>query len=204
MPVVRAYFEEIFGKPGEAGLDPMECVACGAAIQAGVLGGEVGEILLVDVTPLTLESRHRWRRYNSDRAQHADSREACRNFYHRSRHANRSEIHVFQGERPMAADNTSLGEFNLSGLPPAPRGIPKIEVAFDIDASGILSVTAKDMATGKSQSIRIMGSTRLPEPEKRRMVERQSATPRLIRSGAMRLTNSTPPTRPPTRRKSCW
>jgi molecular chaperone DnaK len=80
-------------------------------------------------------------------------------------------IHIFQGERPMAADNTSLGQFMLDGLPPAPRGIPKIEVTFDIDASGILDVTAKDTATGKSQSLRITGSTRLSEEEKRRMIE---------------------------------
>ena len=172
MPVVRAYFEEIFGKPGEAGVDPMECVACGAAIQAGVLAGEVGEILLVDVTPLTLGvetlggvATTLIARNTPIPVKHSEI------FTTAADMQTAVTIHVFQGERPMAADNASLGEFNLSGLPPAPRGVPKIEVTFDIDASGILSVTAKDMATGKSQSIRITGSTRLPEAEKRRMVE---------------------------------
>jgi molecular chaperone DnaK len=172
MPVVRAYFEEIFGKSGEAGVDPMECVACGAAIQAGVLAGEVGEILLVDVTPLTLGvetlggvATTLIARNTPIPVKHSET------FTTAADMQTAVTIHVFQGERPMAADNTSLGEFNLSGLPPAPRGVPKIDVTFDIDASGILNVTAKDMATGKSQSIRITGSTRLPDTEKRRMVE---------------------------------
>ncbi|HXG52458.1 MAG TPA: molecular chaperone DnaK [candidate division Zixibacteria bacterium] len=172
MPCVRAYFEEIFGRKGEVGIDPMECVAWGAAIQAGVLAGEVGEILLVDVTPLTLGVETlggvatplipRNTPIPVKRSEifttAADMQTAV-------------TIHVFQGERPMAADNTSLGEFTLTGLPPAPRGVPKIEVTFDIDASGILNVSAKDMATGASQSIRITGSTRLSEAEKRRMIE---------------------------------
>jgi molecular chaperone DnaK len=99
-------------------------------------------------------------------------------------------VHVFQGERPMAADNTSLGEFTLSGLPPAPRGVPKIEVAFDIDASGILNVSARDTATGRSQSLRITGSTRLPEAEKQRMIreaERYAEADRKRRDDADRL-----------------
>jgi molecular chaperone DnaK len=102
-------------------------------------------------------------------------------------------IHVFQGERPMAADNTSLGEFNLGGLPPAPRGVPKIEVTFDIDASGILDVSAKDTATGRSQSIRISGSTRLPEAEKQRMMkeaERYAEEDRRRKEDAERLNDA--------------
>jgi molecular chaperone DnaK len=150
----------------------MECVACGAAIQAGVLAGEVGEIVLVDVTPLTLGvetlggvATSLIARNTPIPVKHAEI------FTTAADMQTAVTIHVFQGERPMAADNTALGEFNLSGLPPAPRGVPKIEVTFDIDSSGILSVSAKDTATGKSQSIRITGSTRLPEADKRRMVE---------------------------------
>jgi molecular chaperone DnaK len=172
MPVVRAYFEEIFGKSGEAGVDPMECVACGAAIQAGVLAGEVGDILLVDVTPLTLGVETLGGVATSLIGRNTPIPVKRSEIFTTAADMQTAvTIHVFQGERPMAADNTSLGEFNLSGLPPAPRGVPKIEVTFDIDASGILNVAAKDTATGKSQSIRITGSTRLPEAEKRRLVE---------------------------------
>jgi molecular chaperone DnaK len=172
MPVVRAYFEEIFGKRGESGVDPMECVACGAAIQAGVLAGEVGEIVLVDVTPLTLGVETLGGVATSLIARNTPIPVKHSEIFTTAADMQTAvTIHVFQGDRPMAADNTSLGEFNLSGLPPAPRGVPKIEVTFDIDASGILNVAAKDMATGKSQSIRITGSTRLPEEEKRRMVQ---------------------------------
>ena len=172
MPAVRAYFEEIFGRPGEAGVDPMECVASGAAIQAGVLAGEVGEIVLVDVTPLTLGVETLGGVATPLMARNTPIPVKRSEIFTTAADMQTAvTIHVFQGERPMAADNTSLGEFNLSGLPPAPRGVPKIEVAFDIDASGILDVSAKDMATGKSQSIRITGSARLPAEEKRRMVE---------------------------------
>ncbi len=172
MPMVRAFFEELVGRKGETGVDPMECVAQGAAIQAGVLAGEVGAIVLVDVTPLTL---------GIETLGGVATPLIARNTPIPVR---RSEIfttavdmqtavtvHVFQGERPMAPDNTSLGQFNLDGLPPAPRGVPKIDVTFDIDADGILNVTAKDMASQKSQSIRITGSTRLPEAEKQRMMD---------------------------------
>ena len=150
MPVVRAYFEEIFGRLGEAGVDPMECVACGAAIQAGVLAGEVGEILLVDVTPLTLGVETLGGVATSLIARNTPIPVKRSEIFTTAADMQTAvTIHVFQGERPMAADNTSLGEFNLSGLPPAPRGVPKIEVTFDIDASGILNAAAKDMATGK-------------------------------------------------------
>ena len=172
MPVVRAYFEELFGRKAEMGVDPMECVAAGAAIQAGVLAGEVGGIVLVDVTPLTLGVETLGGIATALIARNTPIPvKRSENFTTAADMQTSVTIHVFQGERPMAGDNTSLGEFNLSGLPPAPRGIPKIDVTFDIDSNGILSVSAKDTASGKSQSISITGSTRLSEDDKKRMVE---------------------------------
>ena len=172
MPAVRQFFEELFGRKAEMGVDPMECVAGGAAIQAGVLSGEVGDIVLVDVTPLTLGvetlggvATSLISRNSPIPVKHTET------FTTAADMQTAVTIHVFQGERPMSSDNTSLGEFNLEGLVPAPRGIPKVDVTFDIDANGILDVTAKDQATGKSQSITISGSTRLPEAEKERMIK---------------------------------
>jgi molecular chaperone DnaK len=171
MPVVRAYFEDLFCRKAEMGVDPMECVASGAAIQAGVLAGEVRDIVLVDVTPLTLSIETLGGVSTSLIARNTPVPVARTDYFTTAADMQTAvTVHVLQGERPMAADNTSLGQFNLEGLPPAPRGVPKIEVKFDIDASGILEVTAKDTATGKSQSIRITGSTRLPTSEKERMV----------------------------------
>jgi molecular chaperone DnaK len=171
MPSVRSYFEGIFGKKSESGVDPMECVASGAAIQAGVLSGEVGDIVLVDVTPLTLgvETLGGVATALISRNTPVPVKKT-ETFTTAADMQTSVTIHVFQGERPMSADNVSLGEFNLDGLPPAPRGMPKIEVTFDIDASGILNVTAKDTATGKTQSIRISGSTRLKQEDKERMI----------------------------------
>jgi molecular chaperone DnaK len=171
MPAVRSYFEDLFGRKAEMGVDPMECVASGAAIQAGVLSGEVGDIVLVDVTPLTLGVETL-----GGVATSLITRNAPIPVKHTETFTTAADmqtavtIHVYQGERPMASDNTSLGEFNLEGIPPAPRGIPKIDVTFDIDANGILNVTAKDQASGRSQSITISGSTRLPEDEKQRLI----------------------------------
>lgn len=194
MPAVRAFFEEMFGRKAEMGVDPMECVASGAAIQAGVLTGEVGNIVLVDVTPLTL---------GVETLGGVATPLVTRNspipikkteiFTTAADMQTAVTVHVVQGERPMAADNTSLGTFNLEGLPPAPRGIPKIEVTFDIDASGILDAAAKDLATGKSQSIRITGSTRLAEVEKQRMVkdaERYAEQDKQRRADAEKLNNA--------------
>ncbi|HEY6096311.1 MAG TPA: molecular chaperone DnaK [Gallionellaceae bacterium] len=172
MPVVRSFFEDMFGRKAEMGVDPMECVANGAAIQAGVLSGELGhDIVLVDVTPLTLGietlggvATSLISRNTPIPTKHAEI------FTTAADMQTSVTVHVFQGERPMAADNVSLGEFNLEGLAPAPRGMPKIEVTFDIDANGILNVTARDTATGKSQSIRITDSTRLAEGDKQRMI----------------------------------
>lgn len=172
MPVVRGYFEELFGHKAEMGVDPMECVAAGAAIQAGVLAGEVGGIVLVDVTPLTLGVETLGGIATPLIARNTPIPVKRSEAFTTAADMQTSvTIHVFQGERPMAGDNTSLGEFNLGGLPPAPRGIPKIEVTFDIDSNGILSVSAKDTASGKTQSISISGSTRLAEDTKKRMVE---------------------------------
>jgi len=172
MPTVRTFFEDFFGRKAEMGVDPMECVASGAAIQAGVLSGEVGDIVLVDVTPLTLGvetlggvATSLISRNTPIPVKHTET------FTTAADMQSAVTIHVYQGERPMAGDNTSLGEFNLDGIPPAPRGIPKIDVTFDIDANGILNVTAKDQASSRSQSISITGSTRLAEDEKERMVK---------------------------------
>ena len=172
MPIVRTFFEELCGRKSETGIDPMECVAQGAAIQAGVLAGEVGNIVLVDVTPLTLGIETLGGVATSLIARNTPIPVKRSEIFTTAADMQTSvTIHVFQGERPMVPDNTSLGQFNLDGMPPAPRGIPKIDVAFDIDADGILKVTAKDMASEKSQSIRITGSTRLPEAEKQRMID---------------------------------
>lgn len=172
MPAVRQFFEDLFGRKAEVGIDPMECVASGAAIQAGVLSGEVGDIVLVDVTPLTLGvetlggvATSLITRNTPIPIKHTET------FTTAADMQTAVTIHVFQGDRPMSSDNISLGEFNLEGLVPAPRGVPKVDVTFDIDANGILSVTAKDQATNKSQSITISGSTRLSETEKERMVK---------------------------------
>jgi len=171
MPAVRSYFEEIFGRKAEMGVDPMECVASGAAIQAGVLSGEVGDIVLVDVTPLTLGVETLGAVATPLITRNTPVPVKKSEIFTTAADMQTSvTVHVFQGERPMAPDNTSLGEFNLDGLAPAPRGMPKIEVTFDIDSNGILNVTAKDTATGKSQSIRITGSTRLSDDEKQRMI----------------------------------
>jgi molecular chaperone DnaK len=172
MPAVRSFFEQMFGRPAEMGVDPMECVASGAAIQGGVLTGEVGNIVLVDVTPLTLGVETLGGVATALIARNTPIPvKKTETFTTAADMQTSVTVHVYQGERPMAADNTSLGEFNLDGLPPAPRGMPKIEVTFDIDSNGILSVTAKDTATAKAQSIRITGSTRLPEDVKKRMVD---------------------------------
>ena len=191
MPVVRKFFEDLFGRKAEMGVDPMECVASGAAIQAGVLSGEVSDIVLVDVTPLTLGvetlggvATSLIGRNSPIPVKHTET------FTTAADMQTAVTIHVYQGERPMARDNTSLGEFNLEGLAPAPRGMPKVDVTFDIDANGILNVTAKDQATGKSQSISIKDSTRLSSEEKERFIneaEKYSAEDKKRREAADKL-----------------
>ncbi|HET6951564.1 MAG TPA: molecular chaperone DnaK [Acidimicrobiales bacterium] len=194
MPAVRAFFEELFARKAEMGVDPMECVASGAAIQAGVLTGEVGEIVLVDVTPLTLGVETLGGIATSLIARNTPIPvRKTESFTTAADMQTSVTIHVFQGERPMSADNTGLGQFNLDGIPPAPRGVPKIDVTFDIDANGILDVTATDTATGKAQSIRITGSTRLADADKQRMIdeaERYADEDRTRREAAKKLNDA--------------
>lgn len=171
MPLVRKFVEEIVGKPPEVGVDPMECVAIGAAIQGAIIAGEVKDILLLDVTPLSLgvETLGGILTKIIERNTTIPTRRS-QIFTTASDFQTTVTIHVLQGERPMASDNVSLGMFNLTGIPPAPRGIPQIEVTFDIDVNGILHATAKDMATGNEQKITITASKKLSEEEIKRMV----------------------------------
>jgi len=176
MPRIQALVKELFGKEPHRGVNPDEVVAIGAAVQAGVLGGEVKDLLLLDVTPLTLSIETLGgvstpmiprnttipTRKTETFSTAADSQTSV-------------EVHVLQGERPMANQNRTLGKFHLTGIPPAPRGIPQIEVTFDIDANGILNVTAKDNATGKDQKITITSSSGLSKDEVDRMAKEADA-----------------------------
>ncbi len=166
MPIVQKFVEDYVGKKVEGGVDPMECVAMGAAIQAGVLAGEVKDILLLDVTPLTLgiETLGHVMTKLIDRNTTIPTRKS-QIFSTAADSQTTVEIHVLQGERAMSYDNVTLGRFNLVGIPPAPRGIPQIEVTFDIDANGILHVTAKDMGTGKEQKMTITAPLKMASDE---------------------------------------
>jgi molecular chaperone DnaK len=166
MPAVQEAVRRFFGKEPHKGVNPDEVVAIGAAIQAGVLGGEVKDILLLDVTPLTLsiETLGNVATPQIERNTTIPTRKS-QVFSTASDNQTQVEIHVLQGERPMAIDNKSLGKFILDGIPPAPRGIPQIEVTFDIDANGILKVTAQDKASGRSQNITITASSGLSKDE---------------------------------------
>src|SRR3954464_3577651 len=172
MPRIQTLVKEMFGKEGHKGVNPDEVVAVGAGIQGGVLGGEVKDLLLLDVTPLTLAIEPLGgvatpmiprnttipTKKTETFSTAADSQTSV-------------EVHVLQGERPMAAQNRTLGKFHLTGIPPAPRGVPQIEVTFDIDANGILNVNAKDKATGAEKAIRIEASSGLTEADIKRAVE---------------------------------
>ncbi|MGQ0722927.1 MAG: molecular chaperone DnaK, partial [Candidatus Eiseniibacteriota bacterium] len=172
IPKVQAIVKELFGKEPHKGVNPDEVVAVGAAIQGGVLSGEQKDVLLLDVTPLSL---------GIETLGHVSTKLIERNttipvrksqiFSTASDSQPEVEIHVLQGERDMAVDNKSIGKFHLTGIPPAPRGIPQVEVTFDIDANGILQVTAKDKATNKEQSIRIEASSGLSDAEIQKMVK---------------------------------
>jgi molecular chaperone DnaK len=167
IPLVKEKVEKIFGKTPKRDVDPMECVAIGAAIQAGVLSGDIDkDIVLLDVTPLTLaiETLGNVATPLIDRNTTIPTKKS-KIFSTAADNQTSVEINVLQGERPMAPDNKSLGRFHLDGILPAPRGIPQIEVTFDIDTDGILNVSAKDLGTGKHQSIRITGSTKLSDEE---------------------------------------
>ena len=170
MPAVQEAVRKEFGKEPNKGVNPDEVVAVGAAIQAGVLGGEVKDILLLDVTPLTLsvETLGAVATPLIERNTTVPTRKS-QIFSTAADNQTQVEIHVLQGERPMAADNKSLGKFNLDGIPAAPRGVPQIEVTFDIDANGIINVTAQDKATGRSQNITITASSGLSEEEIEKM-----------------------------------
>ncbi|MBC7813766.1 MAG: molecular chaperone DnaK [Burkholderiales bacterium] len=176
MPAVQQAVKDFFGKEPHKGVNPDEVVAIGAAIQAGVLGGDVKDILLLDVTPLTLgvETLGGVATPLIERNTTIPTKKG-QVFSTASDSQTQVEIHVVQGERPMATDNKSLGRFILDGIPPAPRGLPQIEVSFDIDANGILNVSAKDKATGREQKITITASSGLSDTEIDRMVKEAEA-----------------------------
>jgi molecular chaperone DnaK len=171
MPKVQQMVREFFGKEPHKGVNPDEVVAIGAAAQGGVLSGEVKDLLLLDVTPLSLgiETLGGVLTTLIPRNTTIPTRKS-EIFSTATDNQTNVEVHVLQGERPLARDNRTLGRFQLVGLPPAPRGVPQVEVAFDIDANGIVNVTAKDMATGKEQKITISGSSGLSKDEVDRMV----------------------------------
>ncbi|MFH0848236.1 MAG: molecular chaperone DnaK [archaeon] len=172
MPLVRQFVENFMNKQAERALDPMECVAMGAAIQGGVITGEVKDLLLLDVTPLSLgvETLGGVLTKMIERNTTIPTRKT-QLFSTAADFQTSVTVHVLQGERPMAADNVSLGMFNLTGIPAAPRGVPQIEVTYDINADGILNATAKDLGTGKEQKITITASTKLTDAEKDRMIK---------------------------------
>ncbi len=172
MPLVRKFVEEVSGKTAERGVDPMEAVAIGAAIQGAVMAGEIKDILLLDVTPLSLGVETLGGIAEKLIEKNATiPTKRSKTFTTAADFQTAVTIHVVQGERPMAADNVSLGEFNLAGIPPSPRGVPQIEVTFDIDANGILTVSAKDTGTGKESKITITASTKLSKEEKERLIK---------------------------------
>lgn len=172
MPIVRKFIEDYMGKPAERGVDPMECVAMGAAIQAGVIAGEVKELLLLDVTPISLGVETLGGVFTRIIERNTTIPTKKSQIFSTAADFQTSvTVHVLQGERSMAADNVSLGMFNLVGIPPAPRGVPQIEVTFDIDTNGILNVSAKDLATGNQQKITITATTKLSDADKEKMIK---------------------------------
>ena len=172
MPRIQQLVRDLFGKEPHKGVNPDEVVAVGAAIQGAVLSGDVKDVLLLDVTPLTLGIETLGGVFTKMIPRNTTIPTKKTEIFSTASDSQPSvEIHVLQGEREMATDNRTLGRFHLDGIPPAPRGVPKIEVTFDIDANGILHVTAKDMGTGKQQAITITGHSGLDEKEIDRMVK---------------------------------
>jgi molecular chaperone DnaK len=176
MPRIQQLVKELFGKEGNKGVNPDEVVAVGAAIQGGVLQGDVKDLLLLDVTPLTLSIETQGGVATPMIARNTTIPiRKTETFSTAADNQSSVEVHVLQGERPLAAQNRTLGKFQLTGIPPAPRGVPQIEVTFDIDANGILNVTAKDLATGKDQKITITSSSGLSKEDVERMAKEASA-----------------------------
>ncbi len=176
MPAIQELVKKLFGREPHKGVNPDEVVAIGAAIQAGVLAGEVKDLLLLDVTPLTLSIETLGGVATTMIPRNTTiPTKKTEVFSTAADNQTEVEVHVLQGERPMAAHNRTLGKFKLSGIPPAMRGVPQVEVTFDIDANGILNVTAKDMATGKDQRIQITSSSGLSKEEVERMAKEADA-----------------------------
>ncbi len=171
MPMIQELVRELTGKEPHKGVNPDEVVAIGAALQAGVLGGEVRDVLLLDVTPLSLGLETLGGVMTTLIPRNTTIPTRKTEIFSTAEDGQTAvDIHILQGERPMAADNKTLGKFRLDGIPPAPRGVPQIEVTFDIDSNGILHVTAKDKATGKEQSVQITASTNLSKQDVERMI----------------------------------
>ncbi len=172
MPIVQRFVEGIVGPKIVRGVDPMECVAMGASIQAGIIEGSVKDILLLDVTPLSLGVETMGSVYHKLIERNTTIPTRKSEIFTTAADGQTSvEIHVLQGERPMASDNVTLGRFHLIGIPPSPRGVPQVEVTFDIDANGIIDVKAKDLGTGKEQKITITATTKLGKDDVERMVK---------------------------------
>ena len=176
IPAVQKAIKDFLGKEPDRGINPDECVAVGAAIQAGILAGEVKDVLLLDVTPLSLGIETLGGVFTKIIDRNTTIPVSKKQVFSTAADNQPSvDIHVLQGEREMAADNKTLGRFELSGIPLAPRGVPKIEVAFDIDANGIVNVSAKDLGTGKEQKITITSSSTLSKDEVERLVKEAEA-----------------------------